>query len=47
MKDECSTTPCDWSRNIASFSQPIDCKTNTNRDLVTYVIPPFSFHLEL
>ena len=29
----------DWSRKLAPLSQPIRCKTKTNRDLVTRVFP--------
>ena len=35
----CFTTLCDWSRKLAPPSQPIRCKTKTNRDLVTHVFP--------
>ena len=31
------TSLCDWSKRIASLSQPIRCKTKTNHDLVTLV----------
>ena len=33
----CFTTLCDWSRKLAPLSQPIRCKTRTNRDLVTSI----------
>lgn len=29
-----STSFCDWSKKLVSLSQPIRCKSNTNRDLV-------------
>ena len=35
----CFTTLCDWSRKLAPPSQPIRCKTKTNRDLVTLRFP--------
>ena len=35
----CFTTFCDWSRKLAPLSQPVRCKTNSNRDLVTHVFP--------
>ena len=35
----CFTSLCDWSRKLAPSSQPIRCKTKTNRDLVTRVFP--------
>ena len=35
----CFTTLCDWSRKHAPPSQPIRCKSKTNRDLVTRVFP--------
>ena len=34
---------CNWSRKLASLSQPIRCKTKTNRDLVTCVFPRFGY----
>ena len=33
------STLCDWSRKLAPPSQPIRCKSKTNRDLVTRVFP--------
>ena len=35
----CLTTLCDWSRKLAPPSQPIRCKSKTNRNLVTRVFP--------
>ena len=35
----CFTMLCDWSRKSAPTSQPIRCKTETNRDLATRVFP--------
>ena len=32
-------TLCDWLKKLAPPFQPIRCKTNTNRDLVTSVFP--------
>ena len=37
----CFTMLCDWSRKLAPLSQPIRCKTKTNRELVTRVFPRF------
>ena len=34
---------CNWSRKLVSLSQPIRCKTKTNRDLVTCVFPRFGY----
>ena len=34
------TLPCDWSRKLAPFSQPIRLKTNTSYILVTCIFPP-------
>ena len=33
------TTFCDWSKKLPPLTQPIRCKTKTNRDLVTRVFP--------
>ena len=39
----CFISLCNWSRKLASLSQPIRCKTKTNRDLVTCVFPRFGY----
>ena len=36
----CFTTLCDWFKKLASPTQPIRCKTKTNRDLVTLGVFP-------
>ena len=37
----CFATRCDWSRKLAPSCQPIRCKSENNRDLVTRVFPRF------
>ena len=39
----CFISLCNRSRKLASLSQPIRCKTKTNRDLVTCVFPRFGY----
>ena len=39
----CFISLCNWSWKLASLSQPIRCKTKTNRDLVTCVFPRFGY----
>ena len=38
----CFTSLCDFSRKLALFSQPIRCKTKTNRTFVTRVFARFT-----
>ena len=39
----CFISLCNWFRKLLSLSQPIRCKTKTNRDLVTCVFPRFGY----
>ena len=39
----CITTLCDWLIKLAPLSQPIRCKTKTNRASLAHVFPRLAF----
>ena len=40
----CCASLCNWSRKLASLSQPITCKTKTKHELVAHIFPHLSSH---